>query len=195
MEAPAIASVFDACFAGGATPYGDRARMVRGGDEPLYLPAGRGRPVAEIVYARGLAQSCLHEAAHWLRAGRARRQLVDYGYWYVPDGRDRAAQRRFEAHEAAVQDLELLLALAAGVRFSVSCDNLDDPVPAPAFRAAIADGAERRLAAGLGARPRSFAEALAAARGRRWEDIAAAARGRCGLCIAEAEILAPAVVA
>lgn len=195
MDAPSIAAVFDACFAGPATPADERARMVRGGDEPLYLPAGRGRGAAEIVYARGLAQSCLHEAAHWLRAGLLRRRLVDYGYWYLPDGRDRAAQRRFEAHEAAVQDLELLLALAAGVRFSVSCDNLDDPVPTPAFRAAIAAGAERRLADGLGARARRFAEALAAACGRRWDDIAADVRGRCAVYVAEVEILAPVVVA
>ena len=54
----------------------------RGGDEPLFLPASRRRPVAEVVYARGLAQSCLHEAAHWLLAvhGAA---AIPFA-WHVP---------------------------------------------------------------------------------------------------------------
>nr|MBA3708915.1 elongation factor P hydroxylase [Planctomycetota bacterium] len=150
--------VFDRCFAGVGDPL-DRARMVRGGDEPLYLPAGRFRPIAEVVYARGLAQSCLHEAAHWLTAGPTRRELVDYGFWYIPDGRDAAAQELFEHHEATIQALESLLSEAAGVDFTISCDNLVRPVPSPQFAAAIARETAR-LASAMPSRAQRFSAAL-----------------------------------
>lgn len=164
MTPQAICAIFSRCFADDVDP-DSRARMVRGGDEPVYLPAMRQRPVAELVYARGLAPSCLHEAAHWLRAGRARRRLVDYGYWYLPDGRDALAQARFEQHEAEVQGLEWILAAAAGVEFRVSCDNLERPDPSPAFCAAIADAARRQLALGLRGRAARLVTALRAASG------------------------------
>jgi hypothetical protein len=164
MTPEAICAVFTACFADDSD--GDaRARLVRGGEEPVYLPATRARPVAEVVYARGLAPSCLHEAAHWLRAGRARRRLVDYGYWYLPDGRDAAAQAEFEVLEAEIQGLEWILAAAAGVEFRVSCDNLVRPDPSPAFCAAIAGAARRRLEAGLDGRAARLVAALRAASG------------------------------
>lgn len=165
LDAPAICAVFDRCFAD--DPDGDtRARMVRGGDEPIFLPANRRDPVATVVYARGLAPSCLHEAAHWLRAGRERRRLVDYGYWYLPDGRDADAQAEFETLEAEVQGLEWILSDAAGVTFRVSCDNLVRPDPSPAFCTAIASAARRRLAEGLPRRAQRLVAALRAASGR-----------------------------
>ncbi|MBA2480940.1 MAG: elongation factor P hydroxylase [Planctomycetes bacterium] len=144
MDAQTITAVFDACFDRSDLLPADRARMVRGGDEPMFLPAGRERRVAEVVYARGLAQSCLHEAAHWLTAGTRRRGLVDYGLWYLPDGRDATAQERFEEREAGVQALESLLAEAAGIEFHISCDNLERSTPSPAFVNAIALAAERK---------------------------------------------------
>jgi elongation factor P hydroxylase len=159
LSAEQICTVFNACFADDQNPDA-RARMVRGGDEPLYMPATRARPIAEIVYARGLAQSCLHEAAHWLRAGAARRRLVDYGYWYAPDGRDAAAQAQFETLEAEVQGLECILADAAGVEFRISCDNLIRPDPSPEFCAAITAAAQRQLAHGLSGRAAYFTAAL-----------------------------------
>jgi elongation factor P hydroxylase len=160
MECADLIRVFDTCFAGPAEHPEDRARLVRGGDEPLFLPAGRHRPVAEIVFARGLPQSCLHEASHWLRASRARRRLVDYGYWYEPDGRDARAQLLFETHEAQVQALERTLSQSAGVEFSISCDNLSSPTPSSAFIAAI-ETAERRLnAQEVSPRIHSFMSAL-----------------------------------
>ena len=165
MTPKAICAVFAHCFAEDADP-DTRARLVRGADEPLYLPAMRHRPVAEIVYARDLAPSCLHEAAHWLRAGRARRRLVDYGYWYLPDGRDAAAQAEFEVLEAEIQGLEWILAAAAGVTFRVSCDNLVRPEPSAAFCAAIAAAAQRRLALGLGQRASRLVAGLRAASGQ-----------------------------
>lgn len=160
METVELVAAFDACFAGPAATASDRARLVRGGDEPLFLPAGLGRPVAEVVYARGFASSCLHEAAHWLVAGPGRRQLVDYGYWYLPDGRDGEAQRRFEAHEAPVQAMEWILCRCAGRPFVISCDNLIDPTPTPAFAAVIGEVARNRLTRGLPARAARLAAEL-----------------------------------
>ena len=165
MEPAAIESVFNECFARAADP-ADRARLVAGADEPQYLPAGRLRAQGEVVWARGLAQSCLHEAAHWLRAGRARRRLVDYGYWYLPDGRGAEEQLRFEGLEAEVQGLEWILSMAAGVTFRVSCDNLLRPDPSDAFRAAIATAAGERLRRGLEGRAARLVVALAERSGR-----------------------------
>ncbi|HYE05957.1 MAG TPA: elongation factor P hydroxylase [Planctomycetota bacterium] len=164
MEPATIERVFAACFAddvGDRDPV-DRARLVRGGDEPLFLPAGRGRAVAEIAYARDLPQSCLHEAAHWLIASAARRRLIDYGYWYVPDGRDAQQQARFERAEVEVQALESILADAAGVRFNLSCDNLACAGPSAGFAAAVARAARLRRVR-LSPRQERFARALAAA--------------------------------
>jgi len=166
VDATTITAVFADCFAGPAVDPADRARLVAGADEPQFLPTNRLRPLAEVVWARGLAQSCLHEAAHWLRAGRERRRLVDYGYWYVPDGRDAQAQDRFEQLEAEVQGLEWILSAAAGVAFRVSCDNLVRPDPTPEFRAAIAAAATARLRRGVDGRAGRLAMALCARSGR-----------------------------
>ncbi len=160
MEPATIERVFAACFAGGDADPVERARLVRGGDEPLFLPAGRGRALAEIAYARDLAQSCLHEAAHWLIASAARRRLVDYGYWYVPDGRDAQQQERFERAEIEVQALESILADAAGVRFNLSCDNLACAGPSADFATAVAQAARVRRRS-LSPRQERFASALA----------------------------------
>lgn len=165
LSARAIVTVFAACFADHRDP-DVRAQLVRGGDEPLYRPATRWRPWAEVIYARDLAASCLHEAAHWLRAGRERRQLVDYGYWYEPDGRDDAAQARFEQAEVEIQAIEWILATCAGVRFHISADNLRSPEPSRAFRLAIGTAVERRLTQPLHGRLTQFANALADASGR-----------------------------
>ncbi|MEA7548766.1 elongation factor P hydroxylase, partial [Salmonella enterica subsp. enterica serovar Anatum] len=37
-----------------------------------------------------------YEISHWCIAGKARRELVDFGYWYCPDGRDAQTQSQFE---------------------------------------------------------------------------------------------------
>ncbi|NRA84777.1 MAG: elongation factor P hydroxylase, partial [Gammaproteobacteria bacterium] len=72
-------------------------QLVKGGDEPLYLPAsdGANRSHHQIIFARGFYASALHEIAHWLVAGSQRRLLEDFGYWYCPDGRDQATQLSF----------------------------------------------------------------------------------------------------
>ena len=99
------------------------ARLEGGAPEPLYEPA-TGASSAIIRYRLDYAQSALHEIAHWCIAGRERRALADYGYWYVPPPRTAEERARFFVVESRVQGLEALLAELAGVRFHVS---LDDP--------------------------------------------------------------------
>ena len=140
-----IRAVFDGCFAAEQAVPEDRARLVRGGPEPFYVPSHAHDPVAQVVYARDLAPSALHEIAHWLCAGKARRCLSDYGYWYVPDGRNAEEQARFEALEPPVQGTECLLALACGVHFRLSADNLSNPEPSANFRTAVLAQALERL--------------------------------------------------
>ncbi|MDX1454750.1 MAG: elongation factor P hydroxylase, partial [Gammaproteobacteria bacterium] len=86
--------------------------LVRGDDEPLYLPADTGHPRHRIIFAHGFFASALHEIAHWCIAGPQRRQLVDYGYWYRPDGRNAEEQRAFEDVEARPQALERIFSEA-----------------------------------------------------------------------------------
>ncbi len=109
--------------------------LVRGGDEPIYLPADEQHPQHRVIFAHGFYASALHEIAHWCIAGPERRLLVDYGYWYRPDGRTEAEQAEFERVEARPQALEWAFSLAAGFRFNVSADNLSGaPVDLAAFR-------------------------------------------------------------
>lgn len=103
--------------------------LVGGGDEPLYLPADGDCPRHRIIYREDYFSSALHETAHWCIAGEARRALVDFGYWYQPDGRTLDQQRAFERVEVKPQALEWLFTTAAGRPFRLSTDNLrgDDP--------------------------------------------------------------------
>jgi len=100
--------------------------LVKGGSDPLYVPKNPEVPgsKAEIHFAHGFFSSALHEIAHWLIAGRHRRTLLDYGYWYKPDGRSLAEQKLFEAFESRNQGLEWILSVAANHPFHVSSDNL-----------------------------------------------------------------------
>jgi elongation factor P hydroxylase len=135
------------------------AVLIGGAREPLYVPA-RGTAPAEIHYTLDYAQSALHELAHWCIAGRARRALPDYGYWYEPPPREPAARAAFFAVESRVQGLELLLARAAGIRFHVS---VDDPGSDPGdFAASVQAAACAWLARGFPARTRDVFAALAA---------------------------------
>lgn len=163
---PAGAAVFDArrlervfghCF---ASDY--NTRLAGGAVEPLYQPSV-GVGFNCLYYREDYFASALHEVAHWCIAGRARRQRVDFGYWYTPDGRDASAQRAFEEVEVKPQALEWHFSRACGYRFRVSVDNLD-----AAGATGPADGFKRRVLAqakaweegGLPARARVFLDAL-----------------------------------
>ncbi len=98
-----------------------------GKDEPEYLPAikqGKIQEPAKICFAHGYFASALHEISHWTIAGKQRRKLQDFGYWYAPDGRSEQQQQQFEQVEIKPQAIECLLTLACGRPFQVSQDNL-----------------------------------------------------------------------
>lgn len=140
-----------------------RTRLVRGGDEPLYLPADEASPCHRVIFARGFYASALHEVSHWCIAGARRREFEDYGYWYLPDGRDAGQQRDFEAVEVAPQALELLFSRACDRPFRVSIDNLGEvEVDREGFQARVEARAERYLREGLPGRAAAFRQALVA---------------------------------
>ncbi|MCW8108322.1 elongation factor P hydroxylase [Alteromonas ponticola] len=108
---------------------GFNTRLIRGEDEPVYLPANELKPYNQVVFAHGYFSSALHEVAHWCIAGEARRKMEDYGYWYCPDGRNRQQQKEFEQVEVKPQAIERAFTLAVGRKFSVSTDNLNGAEP------------------------------------------------------------------
>ena len=114
-----IEQVFAKCF-------GQRyATCLHGGvTEPLYEPA-RGDRMAILHYRHDYFASALHEVAHWCIAGKERRNLIDFGYWYADDGRSESQQSAFESVEFKPQALEWYFARACGWRFQISVDNLD----------------------------------------------------------------------
>lgn len=115
-----LIEIFNGCFADEFN-----TRLIKGDDEPIYLPADAELPYHRIVFAHGYYASALHEISHWCIAGKARRELVDFGYWYCPDGRDAKTQCQFEDVEVKPQAFDWLFCMAAGYPFNVSCDNLE----------------------------------------------------------------------
>ena len=155
-EADILCSIFEGCFAASM-----RTRLLGGGEEPLYQPAKSSDDYHQIIFRSDYAASALHEVSHWCIAGEQRRQQLDYGYWYEPDGRSVAQQRVFESVEARPQALEWLFSVAAGRQFRVSMDNLNgdsiDPFP---FQLAVWQAVHRYLANGLPRRAAVFWRAL-----------------------------------
>ncbi|WP_148255012.1 elongation factor P hydroxylase [Aidingimonas lacisalsi] len=140
-----------------------RTRLIRGDDEPLYLPADSESSYHRVIFAHGFYASALHEISHWCIAGARRRGLEDYGYWYEPDGRDAEQQQAFESVEVAPQALELLFSRACEHSFNVSVDNLGGPpVDRDRFRQWVEARAERFDAEGLPCRAAAFRATLTA---------------------------------
>ncbi|WP_448569164.1 elongation factor P hydroxylase [Thalassotalea ganghwensis] len=137
-------------------------RLVKGDDEPVYLPANEHCPYHQIIFAHGYFASALHEIAHWCLAGPARRQLEDFGYWYVPDGRDQAQQKAFEQVEIKPQAIEWAFCQASKKKFNVSVDNLNGcQLDARPFTRAVHQQVLDYLAFGFPTRAQQFIEALA----------------------------------
>ena len=140
--------------------------LVCGGDEPYYKPGeGPDRP-AQVVFARGYFASALHEVAHWCIAGRQRRLLPDYGYWYVPDGRSAEQQLEFVKVEVKPQAMEWVFSAAAGSQFHFSADNLPSGGCVTDqswldFQFKVAQQAQNFVVHGLPQRAELFAVALA----------------------------------
>lgn len=139
-----------------------RTILVKGSDEPEYLPASEPDGLARVVFAHGFFASALHEIAHWCLAGAHRRTLHDYGYWYCPDGRTLEQQQAFESVEIKPQAIEWLFSLAAGSRFHISVDNLAGNGAAndQTFRANVLKQAKHYLEHGLPERAQAFFETL-----------------------------------
>lgn len=149
--------LFDQCFR-----HRFNSILVKGESEPIYLPADEDCPYHQIVFAHGFYASALHEISHWCIAGTERRKLIDYGYWYCADGRDKQTQSQFEAVEIKPQALEWIFSVAAGFPFNISCDNLDgDYEPdRQAFQQQVHTQVIRYLSHPLAERANCFVQAL-----------------------------------
>lgn len=118
-----LQDIFEACF---EERYA--TLLVGGADEPLYQPNCDIYKRHVVYYRYDYFASALHEIAHWCIAGAKRRQNQDYGYWYLPDGRNSQEQAKFEEVEAKPQAIECAFSKACGVPFRVSIDNLSNDV-------------------------------------------------------------------
>lgn len=137
--------------------------LVAGDDEPVYLPADADEPHHRVIFAHGFFSSALHEIAHWCVAGPERRQWVDFGYWYKPDGRTAEEQALFERVEVKPQALEWMFSVAAGHRFHFSADNLAAGLGASdTFKRNVQLQVLAYLECGLPERPRLLVEGLRA---------------------------------
>lgn len=140
----------------------ENTELVAGDDEPVYLPADRSYPRDRVIFAHGFFASALHEISHWCIAGVERRRLVDFGYWYEPDGRSAQQQRLFESVEVKPQALEWIFSVAAGSRFNLSLDNLSGAQSGreEAFRDNVERQARSYIREGMPPRADLFQQAL-----------------------------------
>ncbi|WP_447555926.1 elongation factor P hydroxylase [Vreelandella sp. EE22] len=170
-----ITALFDGLFA-----HTYHTRLIKGGDEPLYLPWNAQTSYHQVIFARGFYASALHEISHWCIAGARRREQEDYGYWYLPDGRNNEQQQAFEQAEIAPQALESLFTQACGRAFHVSVDNLggDVEVDRETFACKVNERAKRYQREGLPLRANALHEALTAFYQRNEPLVAAVAKGR-----------------
>ena len=138
-----------------------RTCLTGGASEPLYKPACNEGDNHYIYYREDFFASALHEASHWCIAGEERRQQLDFGYWYVEDGRNAIEQKAFEAAEVKPQALEFLFSLAANYPFQVSVDNLNgSDLAVDHFKNAVFNQAQRFADYGLPKRAAVFYSVL-----------------------------------
>lgn len=151
-----LIDIFHACF---FEKY--NTQLIKGDDEPIYLPADTNRPHHSLIFANGFFASALHECSHWLIAGEKRRMEVDFGYWYVPDGRSSSQQTLFQSVEVKPQALEWILSVACGYRFRTSIDNLNgEEADTYAFQRAVHNQVKIYCEHGLSERAEIFRQAL-----------------------------------
>ena len=140
----------------------DTTELIGGAAEPYYEPGSLNR----IYFRADYVRSALHEVAHWCVAGRRRRQLADYGYWYSPDGRDAKQQQAFFAVEARPQAVERCFCEAIGIPFSPSVDNVGAQIESQQmrrFEARIQEWCDQFERTGLPSRATRFITALRSA--------------------------------
>ena len=151
-----VVSVFNNLFEG---TY--RTVLVGGAGEPQYLPAPRSDGFAQLFFREDYLSSALHECAHWCVAGKQRRGLLDFGYWYAPDGRTAQQQIEFERVEVKPQALEWIFSRSCGHQFHLSADNLEGDVGASeTFKEAVYEQLQQYFRNGLSERAQVFASAL-----------------------------------
>lgn len=157
--AETLVAIFDDLF---EKPLGT---VLRGGaDEPFYEPGSPSKVWFRYHYPR----SALHEVSHWCLAGASRRRLPDYGYWYAPEGRNKAQQAAFFAVEVKPQAIESLFCEALDMPFDVSIDNLDSPPASEevvAFRQRVIAQSAQFRCRGLPHRAHQFLSRLQAFKG------------------------------
>lgn len=152
--------IFNECFKADI-----QTELVRGGDEPIYIPRSQYYPYDRVIFAHGYYASAMHEIAHWCIAGDERRKLVDFGYWYNPDGRTAEQQKEFEVVEIKPQALEWILSRSAAFNFNVSLDNLsgdlnEEAQAAETFKDNIFSQVQNYLNDGLPSRAQQLSDAL-----------------------------------
>lgn len=140
----------------------EKTMLIFGADEPIYLPAESDDGLHKILSTKDYFSSALHEISHWCVAGEQRRKLVDYGYWYEPDGRSEEQQRLFEKVEVKPQALEWLFTVASGMAFRLSVDNINQPNigVSESFKLNVHRQAIRYIKQGLPERAEKFLKAL-----------------------------------
>ena len=138
VTASSVIDVFDVTFRDS-----ERTRLEGGYDEPLYRPKSAQQAHHCIFFRADYVSSALHEVAHWCLAGRRRRRLMDYGYWYEPDGRSAEQQLQFEQVEIQPQALEWLFSTACGHPFRLSRDNLSTLPSTDSFPKAVLNQTQR----------------------------------------------------
>ena len=154
IDAHQLTCLFNSVFA-----VSDKTTLIGNAAEPYYQPGSPHR----IYFRSDYLRSALHEVAHWCVAGRRRRQLPDYGYWYSPDGRDAEQQQAFFVVEARPQAVERYFCEAIGILFSASVDNVGahiEPQQLRRFEARIQECCDQLERAGLPLRAARFVTAL-----------------------------------
>lgn len=138
VTASSVIELFDVAFG-----VSESTRLEGGYDEPLYQPKSALQAHHCICFRADYVASALHEVAHWCLAGRRRRRLMDYGYWYEPEGRSTQQQLQFERVEIKPQALEWLFSTACGHPFRLSRDNLSTLPSTDSFPKAVLNQAQR----------------------------------------------------
>ena len=154
IDAHQLTCLFNSVFA-----VSDKTALIGNAAEPYYQPGSPHR----IYFRSDYLRSALHEVAHWCVAGRRRRHLPDYGYWYSPDGRHADQQQAFFAVEARPQAIERCFCEAIGVPFSPSVDNVSaqiEPQHLRRFEVRIQEWCDHFERTGLPPRATRFVTAL-----------------------------------
>ncbi|MBF0196197.1 MAG: elongation factor P hydroxylase [Planctomycetes bacterium] len=149
-----------------------QTQLLGGFAEPFYK-AHQGKKWAEIQFREDFFRSALHELAHWCVAGKERRGKDDFGYWYVPDGRNDEDQELFYKVEVKPQAIEWAFSVICDVPFDLSLDNLaGQPKGVAPFRRNVKIQVQQYLEEGFPERTAKIL-ALLATRGQPLESLQA----------------------